>query len=95
MFRLTKLYNYDRLTTDIAAKVVNDAGEFFRMKPEAIVKISEIAKHFGVSVRTVQCWVTDKGMPAYQPGRSYLFRWDEVEEWFKGCKHESNDADSG
>lgn len=62
---------------------------------EQLIKISEVAGKLGFTERTIRRWVAEKNMPAYKPGRSYLFLWSEVQDWMKRCNDESSDDDSG
>lgn len=62
---------------------------------EKLIKLKVVADSLKVSQRTIRRWVVDKGMPAYKPGRSYLFYWSEVTNWMTRCNDESSDDDSG
>ena len=47
---------------------------------EAFIGKSEVARRLGKTVRTVDAWMKDKGLPYYKLGRSVLFRWSDVEQ---------------
>ena len=59
------------------------------------IKLAEVAELLNTSKRTVCRWILERGLPAYQPGRSYLFYRSEVSEWLRRTKSESSDDDSG
>lgn len=61
---------------------------------EKLIKLAVVANSLGVSQRTIRRWVVEKKMPAYKPGRSYLFHWSEVRIWMKRCNDEGSDDDS-
>lgn len=44
-----------------------------------------VARHFGVSTRTVRRW-RDAGMPSRQFGRSRRFRLTQCERWHEGAE---------
>lgn len=53
---------------------------------EEFLTIPEIAKKTHVTEETVRVWIRDKSekrLPAYKVGRSYLVRKDEFETWFE------------
>ena len=62
---------------------------------EKLIKLSVVAGLLGVSRRTIRRWVSERMMPAYKPGRGYLFYWSEVQAWMTRCNDESSDDDSG
>lgn len=62
---------------------------------EKLIKIEVVAERLNVSGRTVNRWITEKGLPAYKPGRDFYLLWSEVQKWLKGCKYESHNTDSG
>lgn len=47
-----------------------------------MVSKKEIAKHFGVSVPTVDRWIK-VGVPHYKIGKLVRFEIEEVKEWFR------------
>jgi excisionase family DNA binding protein len=47
-----------------------------------LLKIEELSEKLSHSPRTIRRWVK-RGLPAYMPGRCFLFDWDEVVAWIK------------
>lgn len=47
-----------------------------------MVSKKEIAKHFGVSIPTVDRWIK-AGVPHYKIGKLVRFEIEEVKEWFR------------
>ena len=62
---------------------------------EKPIKLAQVAELLNTSRRTVCRWVAEEGLPAYRPGRGYLFYWSEVKAWLESTKNESNNDDSG
>lgn len=59
--------------------------------PEAWVTIAEVAKHLGVTERTVQTWVRERDLPAHKVGGEgphrtpVRFLLSEVDTWLRGA----------
>lgn len=43
-----------------------------------------VADYLGVSLRTVDSWTKDRGLPAHKRGNAVRFDRAEVDDWFSG-----------
>jgi excisionase family DNA binding protein len=50
------------------------------------LKTKDVAAILGVSERTVIRWIERRSLPAYKPGRSYLFILREIQQWLERTK---------
>ena len=54
--------------------------------------VDDVAKHFGVSTRTVRRWLKDAGIPHRRLGGKIIrFNIDEVNAWAKSEEGETSD----
>lgn len=53
---------------------------------EELITLKEAAEFLRVSTQTLRRYIQKSGLPAYRPGRSYLFYRTELEEWLQGHK---------
>jgi excisionase family DNA binding protein len=56
----------------------NGTGE-----PEGLLKIGVVARLLGVTTKSVQKYVTQKGLPASKAGAHYRFRREDVIAWLE------------
>ena len=55
-----------------------------RSVEENWVNIDEVAKYFGVKPATLRDWIRkDKGIPAQKIGKSWKFKYSELDAWVK------------
>lgn len=55
-----------------------------RSVEENWVNIDEVAKYFGVKPATIRDWIRkDKGIPAQKIGKSWKFKYSELDAWVK------------
>jgi excisionase family DNA binding protein len=55
-----------------------------RTPPEPYLSRREAAVYLGVSVRTLERWTSDLGMPARKVGGRWLYRRSELDAWVDG-----------
>ena len=53
------------------------------MNEEKWVSMEEICEHLGITRDTVKKLVRERGLPAYQLDRKWLFKKSEVDEWMR------------
>lgn len=51
----------------------------------------EAARYLGVSLRTLETWTAEMGMPRFRPHAKLLFKRSELDRWME--KHRENPAD--
>ena len=55
-----------------------------RSVEENWINIDEVAKYFGVKPATIRDWIRkDKGIPAQKIGKSWKFKYSELDAWVK------------
>jgi excisionase family DNA binding protein len=76
------------MTGAVMGQVVDLAAERERrgVRTERLWTKAEIAAHFGVSTRTVERWMRDRGFPCLRrfEGGSVRFRLADCEAWLRG-----------
>lgn len=51
----------------------------------ADARVGDVAKHFGVSTRTVRRWIKSTDIPHRRVGSTVRFALAEVDEWARAC----------
>lgn len=59
------------------------------IKEEKWINIDEAADYFGVKAATIRGWIKkDKDFPAQKIGKSWKFKYSELESWVKSQNSE-------
>lgn len=59
------------------------------IKEEKWINIDEAADYFGVKAATIRGWIKkDKDFPAQKIGKSWKFKYSELESWVKAQNNE-------
>ena len=56
-----------------------------------MISVAEIASRLNVTPKTVQRWITEKRLPAYQFGREYRIKEEDVEKFVESSKTVKDD----
>ena len=51
-----------------------------------MITVAEVAKKLNVTPKTVQRWITEKRLPAYQFGREYRIKEEDFESFVESSK---------
>ena len=56
-----------------------------------MITVAEVAKKLNVTPKTVQRWITEKRLPAYQFGREYRIKEEDFNTFVESSKTVKND----
>ena len=62
---------------------------------EVMVDTAAVAKHLGVTERTIRNWVDHCGLPAYRLGGVLRFKRREVEDWIQSSRAQQRQVAGG
>ena len=51
---------------------------------EPWIGMKEVSGYLQVTPETVRSWIRNKNLPAKKPGKSWLFKLSEIDDWLKG-----------